>query len=282
MTEFISRAQPIIDNFISKNVKERRKLLRREKKRVFIYKYTPFTNMQHADSVICESKLWFSSPDAFNDPFDMKWKYLINTDPKVRRAKIQQIIKNIPDISGTLWRESKALEDRWMADPKAFEERVYASSRNNVIKAGVACFSEDPRNILMWSHYANFHQGVAFQFDVSLDPKVFLHAVRLNYSDDYPLIEWTNLDHNVLKPGLLTKFKKWEYEKELRIIKPNFANNYQDFHSGSLTGIILGCKFKSHHSLTQLLNKRKSLGYEMPEIFKAVQSDKAYRLTLFR
>ena len=282
MTEFVSPAQPIIENFLSKAIKERRKILRRKEMRVFIYKYSPFTNIQHADSVICESKLWLSTPDAFNDPFDMKWKYLINPDPKIRRARIKQIIKDNPDISGKLWKERKAFEDKLMANPKEFEKRICTASKNNVINAGVACFSEDPRSILMWSHYANFHQGIAFQFDVSLDPEVFLNAVRVNYSDDYPSIEWTDLNQNALKPGLLTKFKKWEYEKERRLIKPNFANNSVHFNRDALTGIILGCKFNDYSSLSQLLKKRKSLGYGVPQIFKDEQSDKSYRLILKR
>ena len=55
---------------------------------------------------------------------------------------------------------------------------------------GVCSFAGDPLNILMWSHYASNHRGVCLQFDVAKDPINLLLALPVEYSDEYPVVNW--------------------------------------------------------------------------------------------
>jgi hypothetical protein len=50
---------------------------------------------------------------------------------------------------------------------------------------GLLCFSESWDHLLMWSHYANKHQGICLGFDV--DDKF---VARVKYSDRRIPIEW--------------------------------------------------------------------------------------------
>jgi len=81
---------------------------------------------------------------------------------------------------------------------------------------GLICFSEDWRNPVIWSHYANKHRGLALGFEI---PKN--HLIEVKYRDkrrSFPNL--TDTDSSELAPLLLDvlsrKFKHWEYEKELR------------------------------------------------------------------
>jgi hypothetical protein len=93
---------------------------------------------------------------------------------------------------------------------------------NKVLElAKIACFTEDCYNLLMWSHYANGHRGVCFEFDINkLDiiDKIFL----VIYSATLPDI----LEFNVTKNSIfhdfyghiiyhcLHKLNYWNYENE--------------------------------------------------------------------
>lgn len=101
----------------------------------------------------------------------------------------------------------------------------------------IACFSEDVRSILMWSHYAGSHKGFALEYDFRPTLKQPLPGVGLYpviYSDDRfdasPYLTWaffTMMGVEAINPDIvastkatLYKSKSWEYEKEWRMIDP--------------------------------------------------------------
>src|SRR5205085_3407282 len=75
----------------------------------------------------------------------------------------------------------------------------------------VFCLTTKPTNILMWSHYADNHHGICLQF--SCRNSVFLNALKVEYSEAYPLLDLTEDDD--LLP-LLAKAVAWSYEDEYR------------------------------------------------------------------
>lgn len=95
-------------------------------------------------------------------------------------------------------------------------------------KVGILCLSEDPSNILMWSHYASNHSGICIGFDT--DYKPFRSASQVSYSDGRPSAEFNSEPENLLKRVLLTKSKHWSYEKEWRSIKRTIENDELEFY----------------------------------------------------
>lgn len=83
---------------------------------------------------------------------------------------------------------------------------------------GLICMSTTWHHPLLWSHYAENHQGLCLGFDVP-DNDLF-GSVR--YVEARPTLQdlgrnnLTELDENDLDKMLHTKFKAWEYEAEYR------------------------------------------------------------------
>ena len=99
----------------------------------------------------------------------------------------------------------------------------------------VACFCEEPTNILMWSHYANKHTGFCveydfkalfekFDFDQSFCPVVYSkkrvsvvapNKIKKNFYKGY--------DSNIIycMDSVFTKSNIWSYEKEWRKVVMN-------------------------------------------------------------
>ena len=101
----------------------------------------------------------------------------------------------------------------------------------------IACFSEDVKSILMWSHYADSHKGFALEYDFRPTQSIPLERGALYpviYSDeryDASLyITWQflhvlgfhskNPDISAFSKVALHKSSVWAYEREWRIIDP--------------------------------------------------------------
>src|SRR5690606_21148672 len=87
-------------------------------------------------------------------------------------------------------------------------------------KFGIACFSLSPSNLLMWSHYSNFHKGICLQYDTSKDKNAFRNIRPMDYKEKFeqkeykPLSEGKEFEH-----VLYTKSEVWRNEYELRVVK---------------------------------------------------------------
>jgi len=84
---------------------------------------------------------------------------------------------------------------------------------------GIISFTEAIDNILMWSHYADAHKGMAIGFDpkhpfFSDMQRVRYTTQRTNLREEFP---------NIMGTELFFKSDQWMYEKEWRIIK-SFSN----------------------------------------------------------
>ena len=97
--------------------------------------------------------------------------------------------------------------------------RNFKNEQNN--HTGVLCFSADWTNPVLWSHYAAKHHGVCLGFDLMRDC-----AQQVKYRDKRILTSFgeeedpLTLDKNLQSLLLRTKYRHWQYEKELRVIVP--------------------------------------------------------------
>ncbi|WP_349922253.1 DUF2971 domain-containing protein [Aeromonas veronii] len=103
---------------------------------------------------------------------------------------------------------------------------------------GIISMSETSRNLLMWAHYANNHQGFCIGYDSKLfndenshDERLPISTLPLKIKYNNCRYDFTNMSINIksshnekLKSILLhvltTKSDEWIYEKEYRIILP--------------------------------------------------------------
>lgn len=155
------------------------------------------------------------------------------------------------------------MNDIYEGVPNLQEELSYYQLKKLSDLAFMTCLSETHDNTLMWSHYANNHEGICVEYDLKLlqnDPlKICNHLFPVLYCDTRlitPNIQSLINSHCELKkdidegnvyegseplnnilPMFLTKGTVWAYEQEWRIIytkKQIYDANEEILYSGSL------------------------------------------------
>ena len=113
----------------------------------------------------------------------------------------------------------------------------------------------------MWSHYADSHKGVCIQFDRSRDVELSFGTIPVNYEKEsvLPTLNWTTDDAEENLKSARAKAKIWSYEKECRLIKPEFAKSTIKINPQAVTGVILGCRIdaEAREIIGSLLDERR-------------------------
>jgi hypothetical protein len=105
----------------------------------------------------------------------------------------------------------------------------------------VCSFSQYKNNILMWSHYADYHKGFCIEYNFyDVFPR-FGSVFPVTYDND--VIERSNNDIRFM----LRKSEDWSYEYEWRIINVNENNRtlYSLINMPKPKSIYLGCKIEN-------------------------------------
>jgi hypothetical protein len=197
----------------------------------FVYKYRDPKDKFFED-IFKNKQMFFSSPKIFNDPFDCQ----LDTNPSSSRDDIVSFLKRA--LPSATQDEIQFYLDTATNNPNKFREILVDAVKFD--KRGILCLSQSPDNIVLWSHYANYHEGVCLKFDMSKNPDFFLTPLYVEYTKDYPAYNHlTSTDNQILKM-ITTKYIDWSYEKELRIYKREFGP--VDFKKEALVEIIFGLK----------------------------------------
>lgn len=249
-----------------------------------LYKYRSWSDCYHKKLII-DKELFFSSPMAFNDPFDFQITYRYD---KLTRDERKEIYKNELinlGYSGTdLEKQSDFLADNGpLADPNYIARaQAYQQDKMNA-SFGVVSLSSVPDNILMWSHYGNNHKGFCIDFNARFfieDLQSSLHSVT--YEELYPEIVPTAASswlHNQARI-MATKFREWEYEKEYRLVKYGYSNKVATLSEKYFKSLILGCAMPDDQK-SEIIDAAKA---SLPniEIYQAERHNAQYLISLNR
>lgn len=141
-------------------------------------------------------------------------------------------------IENPTWSDAQALEACLTASHKViddfntnnsewarrhYEKFMEVTNRN----VGVLSLTESNNNELMWSHYANSHNGYAVAFDCDNaffkpakdDPKLCGELMNVQYTDEVPVVFVEPGKIDIPKEIFFTKTAKWSYEREWRMVK---------------------------------------------------------------
>lgn len=227
----------------------------------YLYKYTPLRapldekcqkdeeRQKQLDALLLTANLWFAAPESFNDPMDCKPGFTFNGGTSEQREKFRQTVikaKLRHDYPSAQGEELKRLRQECEKQYPQFDETLCQLAHELLPKdlqnlVGVLCLSECERDPVMFYHYAAGHTGMCLKFR-SLD--LFAHAQPVQYSLDYPIVEFFDDTDNEKQYEriFLTKYRGWKYEREWRVI-----NFYQDasarltpYPIGLLEGVIFG------------------------------------------
>ncbi|HSH73001.1 MAG TPA: DUF2971 domain-containing protein [Methylophilaceae bacterium] len=247
----------------------------------FLYRYIhPDISIERLEEQLIEGDFWLSSCQSFNDPFDMSAKAVMETSVKNKRKRIEALVKDQAPLLKR--REFEATVTQLMTAPTFKSERFSEILRKNLDGVGVLCFSEDARNLLMWSHYAQHHKGLVIQVEVAKDPQVLTGAFPVDYSLDYPVYDWFKGDDQQLTTIMLRKHDGWKYEKEHRIIRVGEPNMHLHINPCAITAVIMGCRSDKQlqSKVEGVLEKRKIQGF--PDIirYQAIKHLSQYKLRI--
>jgi hypothetical protein len=165
-------------------------------------------------------------------------------DVRQRRIKVAQID-----------RLNDPFEFLGVASRDAAVRQRYRNLKDALAKQmGVLCFSQNWRNPVQWSHYAEHHRGLCLGFDIT--PTVNFRKVnyveRRLKAPSKRRDKAENVRHMI--EILTTKFRHWEYEQEYRLFVPLPSIDektefyWHDFADGlRLSEIVIGARSALTH-----------------------------------
>jgi len=251
-----------------------------------IYRYVPLN--EYVIQFLEGKGLYFSSPLGFNDPYDFDLDAITTRErltpyattrygrtlrrEALRVARMLRAINarfvdsdvvdrratmRLTDDTYDLFARKLAVLQRAVGafDASAGEEpehRIAASwaslKRQLAIMYGVVCFSSQADQILMWSHYADRHRGIALEFETEERPirgwKNFAY-LPVSYVTERHIDVIEKGFHGAFLATLTTKGVTWAYEKEHRLITLRGAG-VQPARLAAFTGVVLGSRFNEN------------------------------------
>jgi hypothetical protein len=212
-------------------------------------------DLERLAQVVHDSKIYFSRPAEFNDPFEVS-PYVdmeVLDFDDVRQRWIEAYVQAVTNTQG-----AAALA---MIQPQVDAARADAAAAKHLLgalpkslkstlqsKYRVYCLSTQLGSVQMWSHYGIKHRGLALEFN-SLGA-FFGDAYAVNYVEAATPIDPEATDGvDLFVHGLLTKSEPWRSEDEYRLIGSDedvegfirTVGGLAPFPAGELTGIYVGC-----------------------------------------
>jgi DUF2971 family protein len=247
---------------------------------------SPFTaeSIERLRAIVVRSLLRLSSPDEFNDPFEMSAHWVIEGTTKERVQRYTALIKQQTPHANFKERE-RAVRKLMETPASELLPVVTASYARQRQTFGICCFAgRDPANVLMWSHYADEHRGICLQFELARDLLVMMRAVTVDYIDEYPTLNWIRADDFYEGMGVTftRKHSRWKYEAERRILQEGQAGRFVRFDPSALTGIIFGCRADAdvRGCVTALLEERAGRGLPAVRLYDARRNPRRYELDI--
>ena len=220
-----------------------------------LYRYRSVKLPEHLERelvAIAEGSLWFSQLDKLNDADEGKF----DLTPTVKRRK----------------------------DHQKIEEEVRRKMRD----MGICCFSDSHEIDLMWTHYANEHQGICVEYsthDLSNRLKQgseTISAVRVQYDIQFPILGEKDIDDPTLAAAKAISSKKSDnyHEREWRLLacrkgKMCFELRNPDTDLNPVKGVYFGIRTQDHVINTVRCSLR-GVKNDKIEFFKPARLDRRY------
>ena len=171
-----------------------------------------FTSVKSAKEILGNATLRFGEASNFNDSRDMDINIIdFDTD----KETFMNYTREYFSISDP--KHLEAVSKRFDALPKEIRINELHKRINETIQyVGIICFSEEPSNHLLWSHYANNERGVCIGIKMSALKNAIVSKVK--YSGNMIKAKYYDLEIDALIYWGYLKSSHWAYEKEIRAL----------------------------------------------------------------
>lgn len=246
-----------------------------------------YTSEDSAIKILENLTLKITPPNKLNDPFEIlpsSYKNVTQENVteyynKLAKREFEKIYEEAlqDGFRGTIqeflenFDEQKIIEDLAETIPN----RDFTKLKNVFSEIfGVVSFSQNNNNILMWSHYADQHQGIVIGFDStkfgkkSLKVEYSYKRVELTFGNNKTTMKFKKEVENLIQ----RKAKNWEYEKEYRMLLElkDLQKKGNDYFLGFNVNIIDMIIFGSRISKT---TKKKIMGMKLLNKVKFFESN---------
>jgi len=236
-----------------------------------LYKYRRFD--VRALDIVATHSLHYTNPRKFNDPLDCE----LAIEPDLSPRKLADLLKALMgsgrehlwcyEVSCAVHYASEIGNIKVAGKARNYLKSMLADAIGSEIRKefdarGVLSFSATWKSVLMWSHYADEHRGLCFEFDTTEIPHEHLSAVSyegarsVKASDIYA---WKMHGDEVaakraFEIHFYSKAPDWKYEQEWRDVsdKPGQCGDYR------VTGIYFG--FRCDHAARVAIVKMLGVG----------------------
>ena len=163
---------------------------------LYRYRHLQGQHREWTKQIMIDSKLYFSSPLSFNDPFDCKILFQSSLSLKELKKRFDTLLKK--KASNLNWKQRKAFIIKRVSesDPQEFIEYMTKSLQHEVNKVGILSLSGVNDNILLWSHYAFGHTGLCIGFTATNISPFFTVANASFILTRPSLIDFTSFPFN--------------------------------------------------------------------------------------
>ncbi len=123
-----------------------------------LYKYR---TIKQAKQILTNQSFWFSTAAGFNDPFDCSLSEVTNynIDDVIHFLRDQEYDEIEINEHVKIFNENKCVLDEFIA----------SVIQQDIGNKGILSLSASATNILMWSHYAHYHEGIAIGLELKED-----------------------------------------------------------------------------------------------------------------
>lgn len=270
---------------------ERYSKVRQDDEYYYLYKHFAFDEKLAVLGVFNNNQLLYSNPNAFNDPYDCLC--ILDYDfSKVKRAHLEGMLGE--RITNKNFSERK---DQYIRRLKELPE-IKEWGDQSRSEFYVTCFNNNPLNILMWSHYAQNHEGFMLEFKFKKIQNFYANLpMPVFYNEEFPILRYPfnlttedclknpNYGSELIIKRLLNKALVWEYEQEFRL--PNKKDVLEksnraliEFKPELISSVVLGARTKSIHreKIKAAVDSFKKVNNVKVEIFQAHLAQKSYSL----
>lgn len=226
------------------------------------------------EDAIANSRMYWSSPSAFNDPFDCNPVFYLGDIDKQILAFSKKMALASPFGS----RKEKLIRARnTLKFSKQFMEGFERHWRSYIEESAVACFSSSPESSLMWGHYASSHSGICLVFDFSIISD-FTGPYAVDYVDKRSRINLsTSNPDNFMKLAILKKHEHWKYEQEWRFVNWRGGKGFRNYPANALVGVVMGSRIKLDDELflLDLLKSRADI-----RVYRAYMDEIEFKMNI--
>lgn len=235
----------------------------------YLYKYTSVENCLR---IINDGTLYFADYHTFNDPFECN--AIIDTSNTKAEWEAFLLENGVNPI------EAANLAQKVVNNPARAEQDVKRIILENQDTTGFLCLTAKRDNLLMWSHYANQHEGCCVKLDLLNDVDLFFRIRAIVYDNKYISYNYLR-NHGGAFDAICHKSEDWAYEEEYRVLSFNYIGA-KPMAPGTVKEVYLGCRMKDEDK-TDILSSVASTSKQPGIIAYQTETDKkAYKLNFIK